>query len=155
MPEADRRAADQHVVADPVDQLAVGDDIGAAHVERLSADFSLVGRAREHLDHVTFVDRGACGCVRHAGHARTGSRSTSRTRKRNERDLAPITIEARNATAHGLPRKQHVLHCEPACEVRGGAVVRRDEPTQVDDSLYPGCLRGEREVLALPRVHGR
>ena len=39
--------------------------------------------------------------MRHAGTASTGRRSTSLTRKRNDREPAPITIEARSATAHG------------------------------------------------------
>src|SRR5690348_6223870 len=40
--------------------------------------------------------------VRQAGTGRTGIRSTSRTRNRKDRDPAPITIEARSATEHGL-----------------------------------------------------
>ena len=32
-PQPDRRPPDEHVVSDPVDQLAVGDDVAAAGVE--------------------------------------------------------------------------------------------------------------------------
>ena len=44
---------------------------------------------------------GAVRLSRQAGSASTGIRSTSRTRKRNERERAPITIEARNAIDSG------------------------------------------------------
>ena len=44
---------------------------------------------------------GGCGCARQAGRASTGSRSISRTRKRKERERAPITIEARSAIDSG------------------------------------------------------
>ena len=42
-----------------------------------------------------------CGASRHAGSASTGRRSTSRTRKRKERERAATTIEARNAIDSG------------------------------------------------------
>ena len=38
-----------------------------------------------------------------AGRISTGSRSINRTRKRNAREPAPITIEARSATEPGTP----------------------------------------------------
>ena len=50
------------------------------------------------------MSRSSIGAVRfgpQAGTASTGIRSTRRTRKRNDRDWAPITIEARNEIVHG------------------------------------------------------
>ena len=59
-------------VADAVDQLAVGHDVGPGDVERSAAGRVLGGRRRrEQLDDVALVDRRGCGCSRQAGSGMT------------------------------------------------------------------------------------
>ena len=123
--KADRRSAHEHQVADPLDQFPVRDDVGPADVQDRPATRSAVAhRARN-----STRSRSSSGCVRlscHAGTASTGRRSTSRTRKRNDRDRAPITIDARSATESGRRSSRIRSTCArlERCADRGPAAGR-------------------------------
>ena len=63
-------------------------------------------------------------------------RSTSRTRKRNERDRAPMTIDARSATESGTAssRMSSTASRLARCAERGA--VGRGDPAEVHDAAH-------------------
>ena len=67
----------------------------------------------------------------------TGTRSTSRTRNRNERDRAPMTIEARSATASRRRVEQRLLDLERGWRGAGAPPALGHEPAEVDDAPRP------------------
>ena len=72
----------------------------------------------------------------------------SRTRNyRNDRDRAPITIEARSATRVRDPLTQDPLDLRPACQVIGLQPVGRDEAAEVHDPPHAGSGRSDRKPL--------
>ena len=84
--ERHARAADEQRVADSLDRSARGQDVRA---RRCRATAGRVGRAVPARARKAITSRPSIGRVRwsrQAGSGRTGRRSTSRTRKRNERE---------------------------------------------------------------------
>ena len=137
---------EQQVIADPVDQLAVGHRVGSSEVERLAAHLVAGGRAREHLDHVAFVDRARdVRCATPAppapAVARRASPGTGTTATGADHDRR---AERHRARSRG---QEDLLDREAAGEVsRGGAAVG-DEAAEVDDSFDAGGAGLAREVL--------
>jgi hypothetical protein len=80
---------------------------------------------------------------RQAGSVSTGRRSTSRTRNRKERERAPTTIEARNATESGIASS---MMRSTACllERWGEIRVPADAPVNIRCEAMAGvsCPRG-------------
>ena len=122
--ERDRRPADEHVLADPLDQLAVGDDVGAADVERQPADAIAGGaRASSSITSRSSIGRGAVACATPGARAPAAARpagpgsgtSASARRSRSRRGTRPST---------GVRCEQDLLDREPAREV-GRRRVRR------------------------------
>ena len=77
----------------------------------------------EELEHVAPVDRLRAVLAPGGQRRARGRRSIRRTRKRNERERAPTTIEARSATESGAAVQQRLLDRQP--RLRGGARARR------------------------------
>ena len=85
-------------------------------------------RAGEEGEHVAPVDGRPCGSPATRAAPSPGMRSISRTRKRKERERAPITIEARNATPSPARRRAarfSTASREPRWR-EGGASSRHD-----------------------------
>ena len=123
---------------DPLDQLAVGDHLRAADVERLAADLVAGGGAGQQLDHVALVDRGWCGASarparRAPASARPGGRGTG-----TSVEPAPITIEARKATEHGVASSRIRSTASRLARCGETRAAGWDQAAQVDDPLHPG-----------------
>ena len=144
--QADRRPVQQHVVADPVDQLAVGDGVGTTDIQRLAAHRVADGRPRQQLEHVPFVDR--AGDVRpprrHDQHREPfdeADQETKRSRPRPDHDRGP------EGDGIGARPEQYPLDLEPAGDVHRRRSVARHETAEVHDSLGARRLGRAREVL--------
>jgi hypothetical protein len=99
---------------------------------------------------ISITSRSSIGlvlCPRHAGTASTGSRSTSLTRNRNDRDWAPITIDARNATEHGAAASRISSTARRLARCAEAGPPSGTSPPEVDDTLHAGRARLTREVL--------
>ena len=92
---------------------------------------------------------------RQAGRARTGSRSMRRTRKRNERERAPMTIEARSATDSGAAASRICSTASRDAEVPRRRRAGGHEPAEVDDAPHAGGGRGGGEALGGACAPGR
>ncbi len=95
------------------------------------------------------MSRSSIGHVRkcrQAGRAIIGRRSIRRTRKRKERERAPITIDARRATDPGTAVEQDALDRIAAGEV-GGCPLGRERAAEVHDAPHPGSTCGIGESL--------
>ena len=125
--QADARPPDQQRVADALDHLAVGHDVRAGDVERRGrADLAVLGRARRGTSITSRPSIGRVRWSRQAGSGMTGTRSTSRTRKRNERDRGADDDRGAQRDAPRARRRAAIsLDLEAAGEVRRGGRVRR------------------------------
>ena len=86
------------------------------------------------------------GCSRQAGSASTGSRSIRRTRKRNERERAPITIDARSAIPSGTAPSSARSTARREPRWRESGASRGDQAAEVDDAPQPGGSRRRRRT---------
>ena len=94
---------------------------------------------------------GAVRWSRQAGSASTGRRSMSRTRKRNERERAPMTIEARRAMPSGTAAEQRLLDRQARAEMARERRPGGHEAAQVDDAPHAGARRPRRRTTRPPR----
>ena len=116
---------------------------GPATSSERPATASAAAAARTRHSITSRSSTGAVRCSPQAGITSTGMRSTSRTRKRNERERAPITIDARSATEFGDRLEQDAFDRQAAGEMIGeGGCRSRDrrlghEAAEVDDPRRP------------------
>ena len=142
-------------------------DVRPADVERALA--ASVG-GRPPRASISITSRSSIGCVRnlcHAGSVSTGIRSTRRTSSRNERERAPITIEARSATRVGDRLQQDALDLLAARQggarrvARSGRCAGRCAPSGgrgrrgTRSGARPAARGGGGEVLRRRRARAR
>ena len=88
-----------------------------------------------------------------AGIGSTGMRSISRTRKRNEREPAEMTIDARKAIELGHGVEQRLLDGEPRAQVaRHRGAVAGHRAAEVDDAPHAGAGGRVGELLGRPQL---
>ena len=103
------------------------------------------------------MSRPSIGWVRkrvHGGIGMTGTRSTSRTRKRNERDRAPMTIDARSATEPGTASSSSSSTFSRDGHVRRDRAGGQDA-AEVDDAPRRPTARRPRRTAARPPPRAR
>ena len=94
------RACQKHDLCDAREHLAIGEDLGPP----TSREIPFTSGAWAQASSSSTMSRPSIGAVLfvcQAGRVSTGSRSSSLTSRRSERDRAPMTIEERNATEPG------------------------------------------------------
>ena len=87
------------------------------------------------------TSRASIGCVRlsrQSGSGMNGIRSTRRTRKRNERDRAPMTIDARSATGSGVASSSARSTSSRLARCGDERAPLGHEPAEVDDAPHAG-----------------
>ena len=135
---------------DPLDHLAVGQDVGAADVEALADRLRVAARRRRGSGRRPRARSAGSGVETHRGAIIAGSRSTSATIVSNAALPRPTTTAARSVVTGTAPGRERLGGLDPAAQVRRevGAVVA--EAAEVDDLRDAGALGLARDGLRAP-----